>query len=133
MKHYTIKLDDTPTYLARRGSFIDFPTNVGLVGLAPEQRTTGVLEIILVHRKTEKTETCNYGVSEVRPDYFGTRKFVLSKQSDPATSYEVTVGGILKCTCDAGTKGVRRECKHLSALLYLVGVANLPEKFPASS
>lgn len=113
MKQTDFKLGDSATYSHRTGFWIPTPQFGG----------DGLLSITLVERNREAVQQDLYGCEEVQPEHFGTRRFLLVNLGDPDQQepYAVTVGGMVRCTCEAGRKGFNRgTCKHVDALGHLV-------------
>jgi hypothetical protein len=120
---YRFFLEPTATYRTRSGLWV--PTVTGGAG------GDGVLTLVIVHAKAYKVEIDAYGVEEVSPELFRTRRFVLVNLTDPdqQEAYEVVGGAVRKCTCEAGRKGFKRaSCKHVDALAHLVQAGKLPAK-----
>lgn len=70
--------------------------------------------------------TERYGLTEIPPDRFGCRAFVLKKVD--GGEYVTVVGGMPYCSCTAGEKGRKRgPCKHRLAIDALVKAGRIPE------
>jgi hypothetical protein len=120
---YRFFLEPTATYRTRSGLWV--PTAVGGAG------GDGVLTLVIVHAKSYKVEIDAYGVEELSPEAFRTRRFVMVNLTDPEHegAYEVVGGAVRKCTCEAGRKGYKTSsCKHQDATRHLIQAGKLPAK-----
>lgn len=97
----------------------------------------GDLTIRLVHARGGKVEESTYAVEDGGdlPGLMG-RAFTLTNLTDPAARpYEVVLGPLGRCGCDAG--GFRAKspgslgCKHRDALAALAAAGLLPDPGPA--
>jgi hypothetical protein len=117
-----IVLPPSATYRSRIGTWIT-PCGPG----------DGMLSLTTVAEKSYKIHQALYGIQEIAPEHFGTRRFQFEKIATDGeideTTRVVTIGRFSRCTCEAGRMGFRRsKCKHLESIEHLLSAGQLPAK-----
>lgn len=122
MKPFSFVMEPTASYRRRSGVWIDTPHFGG----------DGIMTITCVEDKSYDIIQEIYGVEEIQADQPGCRSFLFVKLSDETQEqpYRVRVGGLPKCSCDAGRIGYRKSpsCKHRDALSRLIVCERLPKR-----
>lgn len=91
----------------------------------------GILTISQRPLKGGGSEVDVYGVEEAPPEHPSARTFVVVNLTDDTQEqpYKTTVGAVMRCSCEAGVKGVKRtSCKHRDALQAVIAAGCLPAK-----